>query len=168
MTTRTRTRTRVGLAAAALAVAAAAAGCGSRGGVERQEIFRQVTAPIAFEMMHDFPGLPVIDLRPAADFHGELGHIRGAINVPMAHLDDLLRDIAFLREQTFLVYCHSNECEPEALDYLRSKGFENAMLLHGGIEAWLSGDFGTVGAHDSPEHRETGRDGKERSGGLPF
>ena len=138
----------------ALAVAmAAVGGCRSRQGVERREVFRQVTAPVAFEMLLDFPNLPVLDLRPAADFHGEHGHIRGAINVPSAHLGALLRDIASLRDHTFLIYCWSDECGEE-LDFLRANGFDNAMLLHGGIEAWMRADFGTVGAFDPPDHRD--------------
>ncbi len=159
------------LAAAGLAaILLAGAACGTRDGVTRREVFRQVTAPVAFEMMHDFPSLPVLDLRPAADFHGEHGHIRGAVNVPLAHLDELLRDIAYLRGQTFLVYCEADECEPQALDYLRGQGFDNAMLLHGGILAWLGTGFGTVGAHGT-EHEAPhggGGDDGEDGGGLPF
>jgi len=142
------------LVPALLAAVVLVAGCGSGGKSGRKEVFRQVTAPVAFEMMHDTPGLTVLDLRPAAEFHGPLGHIRGALSVPWEHRDELLRDIAWLRDRTFLIYCRVDECEPAAIDYYRSHGFDNAMLIHGGIEAWVGGGFGTVGADDPPDHHD--------------
>lgn len=138
---------------AAAAVALLATACASRDGGKPRPVFHQVTAPVAFEMMHDFPDLPVIDLRPAADYHGPSGHIRGAFNAPFEALPELLRDIAYLKEETFLIYCQAHECEPSVLDWFRDRGFENAMLIHGGIEAWIDAGFGTVGA-GAPEGHE--------------
>ena len=95
-----------------LLVLVGSTGCKTRESAQREAVFRRVTAPVAFEMMHDFPGLPVLDLRPAEDFHGPAGHIRGALNAPMAALPELIRDLSFLREETFLIYCSRDECAP--------------------------------------------------------
>lgn len=145
-----------------LAVALTLTGCTLfRGGDdgEPRPMFRKVTAPVAFEMMHDSPQMPVLDVRPAEEFHGPLGHVRGALNVPLTELQERLAELSFLRGQTFLVYCTGHECDPRALELLEAKGFEDAILLHGGIEAWLDAGFGTVGAHAPPEHEDESREG---------
>ena len=51
---------------------------------------------------------------------------------------------------------------PQALDYLRQQGFENAMLIHGGITAWIDAGFGTVGAGSPQEHAD---ESEEKDGG---
>lgn len=152
-------------AAALLVVVGLLAACGGRNRAERQPVFHQVTAPVAFEMMHDFPQLPVLDLRPVEEFHGPTGHIQGAFNAPREFLPRMLDRIAYLKESTFLVYCRRDECGPEVLDYLREQGFENAMLIHGGIEAWRAAGFGTVGAGDA-DHDHAPKDGEEEGGKL--
>lgn len=166
MTPRTRRPTAVralpGILLLALTAVVLATACGTRNEGERREVFRRVSAPVAFEMMHDFPELPVLDLRPTEDFHGPLGHIQGALSVPRRALPDRLREISYLRDDTFLIYCHSDECAPETLDYLREQGFDNAMLIDGGIEGWVEAGFGTVGAEAGGEHVHETVDGGRR------
>lgn len=141
----------------ALGVALAlAAGCGLlRRGGERPPL-RQVSPPVAFEVLRDSPDLPILDLRPSEEFHGPLGHLMGAINVPVedfaaggtgAH-GELLR---LLRPRTFLVYCAAS-CPRETMQLLRDRGFDDAMHLWGGIEAWLGEGYGTVGAGAPADH----------------
>lgn len=144
---------RVLAVALAVAVATAALACGSRNGAERKPAFRQVTPAVAFEMLRDYPGLPILDVRPREDFHGPLGHLRNAVSAPTGDLPHLLRELAWMRSETFLVYCRADECEPQVLDFFYSNGFEDAMLIHGGIEAWIDDGFGTVGAAN-PEHED--------------
>ena len=159
-TTPTRPRTRragvpTALAALlALILAAAGLACGSRNGAERKPVFREVTPAVAFEMLRDYGGLPILDVRPREEFHGPLGHLRGAVSAPTGDLPYLLRELAWMRSETFLVYCRADECDPQVLDFFYSNGFEDAMLIHGGIEAWIDDGFGTVGAGDPPEHQD--------------
>ncbi len=144
---------RVMAVALAVALAAAALACGSRNGAERKPAFRQVTPAVAFEMLRDYSGLPILDVRPRNDFHGPLGHLRNAVSAPASDLPHLLRELAWMRSETFLVYCRAHECEPEVLDFFYSNGFKDAMLIHGGIEAWIDDGFGTVGA-GNPQHED--------------
>lgn len=129
-------------------------------GEPRQPIFRKVTAPVAFTMMRDSPEMPVLDVRPTEEFHGELGHVKGALSMSLEELEERLVEISFLRGQTFLVYCRSDECDPRVLELLDANGFEDAVLLHGGIEAWVEAGFGTVGAGAPPEHEDEPRGGR--------
>ncbi|HEX2165258.1 MAG TPA: rhodanese-like domain-containing protein [Thermoanaerobaculia bacterium] len=135
---------------APLALALAAGGCRSlaaEGGP-----FRRVRPTVAFEMILDSPDLPILDLRPADEHHGPLGHLEGARSFPLADLPRRYLEILELRDETFLVYCRADECEPQAMDFLGAHGFEDAMLIDGGIEAWIAEGFQTVGAGAPPEH----------------
>jgi rhodanese-related sulfurtransferase len=143
-------RHRVGLLAGVAAAVAIAAACGSAardGGP-----FRKVRAPVAFEIILDSPEVAIVDLRGRGDFHGPLGHLEGARNVPLGELPRRYLEILDLRDETFLVYCHASECDPEAMDFLRQHGFEDAMLIDGGIVAWIEGGFRTVGVGDPEGH----------------
>ncbi|HEX2251633.1 MAG TPA: rhodanese-like domain-containing protein [Thermoanaerobaculia bacterium] len=127
--------------------------------------FRRVRPPVAFEMLRDSEDLPILDVRPDAEFHGSLGHLRGARNIPLAELPVRYLELLDLRNRTFLVYCQRDECEPAAMDFLLAYGFEDAMLIDGGIEAWRAAGFGTVGAGAPPEHEEDVRGPRPSLGG---
>lgn len=117
-------------------------------------MFRRVRPPVAFEMLRDTPELAILDVRSEADFHGALGHLRGARNLPVAELPLRYLEILDLRRETFLVYCRANECSPEAMTFLDAYGFADAMLIDGGIDAWIEDGFGTVGIDDPEEHED--------------
>lgn len=106
--------------------------------------FSQVRPPVAFEMLRDAPSTPVLDLRTAEEFTDEQGHIKGARNLPLDELPERLEQLAPLKDRTFLVYCGSEACGEQALRTLLEAGYEEAILMNGGIEAWMADGFGTV------------------------
>jgi rhodanese-related sulfurtransferase len=135
------------LAVAALALAVlAVGGCTLFGGRSPEDAvaFSRVRPPVAFEMMRDNPGMPVLDLRTRYEFTGPAGHIRGAHNVPIDELAARLPELTQLKDRTFLVYCGHDECGIEGLEILLGAGFEEAVLMEGGIDAWVLGGFGTI------------------------
>jgi rhodanese-related sulfurtransferase len=136
-------------AVAILAVLLAFAACRSsrqRAAVDpTEQPLGKVTPPVAFEMLRDAPYLAIVDLRSAEEFNGPLGHVNGARNLPLADLREKYRDLIDLKVRTFLVYCSRDECRGEAMEFLFEHGFTNAVLIDGGIEAWLAGGYGTVG-----------------------
>jgi len=117
-------------------------------------MFRRVTPPVAFEILRDSPEVPILDVRTEGEFHGPLGHLRGARNLPLGDLPMRYLEILDLRRETFLVYCHADECDPQVMTFLDSYGFVDAMLIDGGIEAWIQDGYGTVGAGGPPEHED--------------
>jgi rhodanese-related sulfurtransferase len=148
-------------------LAAGGLGCRSSGTADpdRPPAFRRVTPPVAFEMLRDAPYLAIVDLRPADAFRGPLGHINGARSVPMGDLAVRYLELLDLREQTFLVYCGSRECNGEIMEFLIGHGFEDAVLIDGGIEAWLADGFGTVDQSDGVEAEAAG--GRRRHRRIP-
>jgi rhodanese-related sulfurtransferase len=174
-----RIRKRPGRALAAvallLAVALAAQGCAflRRRAAERPP-YRKVSPPIAFEMIRDTPGLLILDLRPAEAFHGDTGHIYRAYNIPEDRLPFRLLELSSFREETFLVYCGTQQCAENGMGILISSGFESAVLIDGGIDNWIAKGFRTVlpaelagkrqAAQEEPELDKGGESG---SGSLP-
>ena len=159
-------RSRRLLAASLLALVALSAltGLSCRSLRENGGPFRRVRPPVAFEMILDTPDLPILDLRPVEDYHGPLGHLEGARSFPLADLPRRYLEILELREETFLVYCQADECAEEAMAFFDAHGFEDAMLLDGGIEAWIGDGFQTVGAGAPPGHTDEPKKRRRNSG----
>lgn len=108
--------------------------------------YRRVRPPVAFELLRDSPeDLVVIDLRTPEEYFGPLGHLRGARNIPLAELGDRIRELWGFRQQTILVYCRNDQCGDQGATELRNRGFENPVLMVGGLEAWVEDGFRTEG-----------------------
>ncbi len=128
----------------ALALACLLGACRSSADGKPTHPFDMVQPPVAFEMLRDNPRLPVLDLRTRYEFSGPAGHIRGARNVPLDELPLRLSDLAGLKARTFLIYCGHDDCGLRALEILRKAGFDEAVLMDGGLDRWVAGGFGTV------------------------
>lgn len=132
------------LALSALLLASGCRSLGRGGDGERSRVFSKVRPPVAFEMLRDNPGLPILDLRSRFEFTGPVGHLKGARSIPLEDLPERLPAIAPLKERTFLVYCGHDDCGENGLEILLAAGFEEAILMDGGIDAWVMDGFGTV------------------------
>jgi len=106
--------------------------------------FKKLSPPIGYEMMRDSPEMLVLDLRSAEEYNGATGHIRRAQNIPLDRLPLHLPEIAAFRDETVLIYCRADDCGEKGMAILLTSGFENAVLLDGGIDAWIRGGFKTV------------------------
>ena len=112
--------------------------------------FRKISPPVAFEVLRDSPDVLVLDLRSRQEFLGDTGHIYRARNIPLDRLSERLLEIAPFRDDTFLVYCRGNDkCGEEGMAILVSSGFENAILVDGGIDGWIRDGFRTVLPEDA-------------------
>jgi rhodanese-related sulfurtransferase len=106
--------------------------------------YRKLSPPVAFEMVRDNPEMLILDLRPPEEYNGETGHLRRARNIPLNRLPYRLLEIDAFRDDTILVYCGTAECGERGMNVLRSSGFEDAVLMDGGIEGWIREGFKTV------------------------
>ena len=75
----------------------------------------------------------VLDVRPADEF--ALGHVRGAINIPLKELEFRLAELDASRE--IVAYCRGPYCvlSFEAVAALRARGF-NVRRLEDGLPEW--------------------------------
>jgi len=139
---------------------AACAGCALFRRPGQRPPFRKLSPPVAYEMMRDSPEMLVLDLRPQQEYNGETGHIRRALNLPLDRLPYRLLEISPFREETVLVYCRTDDCGAKGMEILIASGFENAVLMDGGIDAWIRGGFKTVLPGEAAGRSRQPADGK--------
>jgi rhodanese-related sulfurtransferase len=132
----------------ALAALLPAGGCRSvRGWYQRFQAsrppYRIVLPGVAYEVIRDTPGILILDLRSPQEFYGAIGHLRNAVNIPLARLPYRLIEISSFRGETFIVYCDTQPCAEAGMAVLLSSGFDNGILIDGGIDAWVRLGFKT-------------------------
>ena len=68
--------------------------------------------------------------------HSELAicRIEGALHIPMSEVPE--RHGALPRDAPLIVLCHHGMRSLNVVQYLETKGFDNAINLAGGIHAW--------------------------------
>lgn len=130
--------------------------------------FRKISPAVAFEVLRDSPDVLVLDLRTRQEFLGDTGHIFRARNIPLERLSERLLEIAPFRDDTFLVYCRADDkCGEEGMAILVSSGFENAILIDGGIDGWIRYGFRTVLPEDAAGQAEARSEAGTSGSGLP-
>ncbi len=110
----------------------------------QRQPYRKLSPPVAYELIRDNPDMLILDLRTPEEYNGETGHLRRAQNIPLERLPYRILEISSYRGETFLVYCRADTCGDQAIAVLLSSGFENAILMDGGIDAWIHAGFKTV------------------------
>ncbi len=81
--------------------------------------------------------LLVLDVRTAADFDGEQGHIRGAMNLPLEELPQRLADLGEDPERPIALVCRTDRRSAKAAALLAQRGFAKVQVVQGGMTAWL-------------------------------
>ncbi len=77
----------------------------------------------------------VVDVREPDEFEGPLGHIEGAINIPLGQLQAVWADPGACAPPVVVV-CRTDKRSAKAAGILRARGVENVKVLRGGMEAW--------------------------------
>ncbi len=78
----------------------------------------------------------VLDVRSAEEYHGPLGHIAGSRHIAISELPERLAELEDYRDRTIAVVCHTDRRSAKAMEHMRKTGFENVLLVPGGMEAW--------------------------------
>lgn len=80
--------------------------------------------------------LLVLDVRDAAEFDGQEGHIPGAINLPLAQLPARLRELEDRRQDAIRLVCRTDRRSAQAARLLAQAGFADVRVVRGGMTAW--------------------------------
>lgn len=76
----------------------------------------------------------LIDLRSPNEFAD--GHIIGSINIPYADIEDRLHEIKLQDGKSLVLICDSGSQSANAGEVLNKSGYQNTVILSGGIGAW--------------------------------
>ncbi len=79
-------------------------------------------------------GAAVLDLRSAERF--ATGHVVGARNIPVDQLESSADKLKRYSGKSVIVYCDNGTSCGKALAELRQLGFEHAVAMRGGLQAW--------------------------------
>lgn len=90
--------------------------------------------------------ISVLDVRPSKDYHGELGHITGSLNIPIDELPKRLSELESHRDRPLAVICRTNRMSGKAVQWLRETGFKQALLVDDGMVGWQRQQGQTVPA----------------------
>jgi uncharacterized membrane protein YdjX (TVP38/TMEM64 family)/rhodanese-related sulfurtransferase len=89
-------------------------------------------------------GATVIDVRSPAEFTGPLGHIPGAVNLPLDALQERIADLAPDKERPLIMVCKTDKRSAKAAEWLHRAGYGRSAVLRGGMEAWNRHGFPTA------------------------
>ena len=81
-----------------------------------------------------------LDVRTPAEWDDALGHLDGAVQIPLAELEMRLGEIAAYRDRPVLVYCKDGQRAQAAAQYLARHGYREVSWVDGGLvayRAWL-------------------------------
>lgn len=96
----------------------------------------------------------LVDVRPAGDFHGEWGHIRGAQSIPLEALPTRLD--AFPRDQPIRLVCRTDRRSTQAGRILAQAGYSDVRVVSGGMSAWRERGWPVEYGDDLPVTDATG------------
>jgi len=85
------------------------------------------------EILEKSPSTTLIDVREEEERQDV--HIGGTL-IPLGELEDRFQEIP--KEGPVYLYCRSGRRSRIALEFLKSKGYENGFNVTGGILAWLN------------------------------
>jgi rhodanese-related sulfurtransferase len=74
----------------------------------------------------------VLDVREAKEL--DICELDGALHIPMGNVPARIDSLPTNRP--LVVICHHGARSQRVVDFLRNAGFDNAVNLDGGIEAW--------------------------------
>lgn len=80
--------------------------------------------------------LLVLDVRTAADFVGEQGHIPGAMNIPQETLADRLHELGDDKQRCLVLVCDNDQLAMQAVQFLARAGFTDVHVAKGGMAEW--------------------------------
>ncbi len=86
-------------------------------------------------------GRLLLDVRQPDEYVGELGHVPGAILIPLPELPERLSEIESYREKTVIAICRTGSRSAKATLLLKDAGFQDVWNMTGGTTAWREKGF---------------------------
>ena len=107
--------------------------CGQDTEKDQGEVYMNITAEEAKEIMDSQEGYVILDVREQDEY--DAGHIPGAILIPYTQIEDKADEMLPDKDQQILVYCRSGRRSKIAAEALVELGYTNIKEF-GGIIDW--------------------------------
>ena len=101
-----------------------------------QEILSLTPAEIGQRIGQSPDDFVLLDVREV--FETEISPIPSAVNIPLGQLEDQVKDVQAWHDKTIIVFCQKGMRSLKAIQLLQTKGINNLLNMHGGIDRWLS------------------------------
>lgn len=88
--------------------------------------------------------LLLLDVRTAADFVGEKGHIGTAVNIPLEELPSRKDELADYLERPIALICTTDRRSSKAAGLLAGQGFADVHVVKGGMTDWNKSGYPTA------------------------
>lgn len=99
-----------------------------------------ISAADANKILTSAPDTLILDVRTPDEYHGDLGHLKDAVNIDFREIPAALKagsPIFDLPKSTqILIHCHTDVRASIASRTLRSAGFQNISVMDDGIVGW--------------------------------
>jgi|TARA_B100000678_G_scaffold266526_1_gene251456 rhodanese-related sulfurtransferase len=99
------------------------------------EEFHNITVTDVQKKISAKNNILLLDVRTAAEFEGPLGHITGAVLLPVQELEQRVDELNEHKKKEIIVICRSGNRSKTGTRILISHGF-NAINMMGGMKAW--------------------------------
>ena len=84
--------------------------------------------------------LVLLDVRTREEYNGQdrgrYGHLKNAINIPIAELERRIGELNAYKDREIVVYCSHSMRSPRASQLLADKGFKRVKNMSGGLSTW--------------------------------
>ena len=91
------------------------------------EVFRQVPVTAVRELVES--GAYILDVRTPEEF--EMGHLTGAVNIPLGQLRQRINEIP--KDRTVYLHCRTSQRSYNAIMALKGRGFDNVVNIAGSV-----------------------------------
>jgi uncharacterized membrane protein YdjX (TVP38/TMEM64 family)/rhodanese-related sulfurtransferase len=88
----------------------------------------------------------LLDVRTAAEFTADLGHIAQARNIPLEELPARLAAFEDRKQRPVRLMCRTDRRSVQAARLLAEAGFSNTLVIRGGMTAWRAHACAVAGA----------------------
>lgn len=78
----------------------------------------------------------LLDVRTAADYVGEQGHVTGSVLIPVEELEQRLSEIESFQDKTVMTICRTDRRSATAAQILTKHGFADVHVIRNGMTAW--------------------------------
>ena len=97
--------------------------------------FPNITVTAVQEKINIKNNILLLDVRTLDEFDGPLGHITGAVLIPIQEIEQRIDELNKHKEKEIIVICRSGNRSQTGTRILISHGF-NAVNMVGGMKAW--------------------------------